>query len=76
MTTPHEEIIEKLHAIHTDLQVHIAKDEGQWAKVAETEEEIKHLAEANGKVKTKQAVIVAILAASGTHAFSLLKALL
>ena len=76
MTTPHEEIIEKLHAIHTDLQVHIAKDEGQWDRVAEAEEELKCLAEANGKVKTKQAVIVAILAASGTHAFSLLKALL
>ena len=76
MTTQHEEVMDKLHEMHTDLAVHIAKDEDQWRRIAEAEDEIKDLAVTAAKGKTRLAVITAILAAGGSQAFSLLKALL
>lgn len=69
-------IIEKISLLHTDLAVHIAKDEGQWEKIADAEDEIKELAQSNAKVKTRTAVIAAVLAASGSQALTLLKAFL
>lgn len=76
MTTPHEEIMAKLAEMHTDLAVHIAKDEDQWRRVADAEDEIKELATTAAKSKTKLAVLTAILAAGGSQAFTLLRALL
>jgi len=69
-------LVEKMGALHTDLAVHIAKDEGQWEKISNTEDEIKELTRENGKVKTRTAVIAAVLAAGGSQAFTLLKAFL
>ncbi len=76
MTTPHEEIMSKLHEMHTDLQVHVAKDEDQWRRIAEAEEEIKDLTRIATKNKTRTAVIAAVLAAGGSQALGLLKVLL
>lgn len=79
MNTPEEKLdylVEKVTALHTDLAVHIARDEHQWEKLAVTEAEIKELTRESGKVKTRTAVIVAALAAGGSQAFSLLKAFL
>jgi S1-C subfamily serine protease len=54
--------MEKLNAIHTDLQVHIAKDEDQWRRVAETEEDIKHLQREATKLGKKQAILLSSMA--------------
>lgn len=62
--------------LFTELRVHVAKDEAQWEKVAEAERDIKDLAVSNSKVKTRTAVIAAVLAASGSQALTLLKAFL
>jgi hypothetical protein len=55
-------LVEKLSEIHTDLQVHIAKDEGMWHRVAETEDEIKELTKDAGRLKAKHAALVATIA--------------
>lgn len=71
-----DKLLSNQNDLFTELRVHIAQDEDQWRRVAEAEDEIKDLAVSNGKVKTRTAVIAAILAASGSQVFTLLKAFL
>ena len=71
-----DQLLANQSKLFTELRVHIARDEAQWDKVAEAEEDIKELAKSNSKVRTRTAVIAAVLAASGSQAFSLLRALL
>ena len=68
-----DQLLKNQNELFTDLRVHIAKDEAQWEQVAENENDIKALAVSNGKVKTRTAVIAAVLAASGSQMLTLLK---
>ena len=72
-----DHLIEQLHLLHVDLSVHIAKDESQWERVADTEEEIKNLTKAAAKFSKKQAAIIGSMSAGvATVASIVTKALL
>lgn len=66
-------LLSNQNKLFTELRVHVARDEAQWDKVAEAEEDIKNLAVSNSKVKTRTAVIAAVLAASGSQVLTLLQ---
>lgn len=57
-------ILERLGEMRTDLQVHIAVDEGMWRRVAEAEDELKDVVKDANKLKTKHAALAATIAAS------------
>lgn len=62
--TPDEKldlVLERQQSLHADLRVHIAKDEDQWRRVAEAEENLEELTKTAAKVSKKQAAILASL---------------
>lgn len=73
MTITNEDLLAAIHEIDTKLEVHIAKDEAQWEKVTDVEEDlkvlaittqadIKHLTAEGGKLRTKHAALAATIA--------------
>jgi len=77
----HDEKLDKLldnqNKLFTELRVHIAKDEDQWRRVAEAEEDIAAIALAAGKLSRKHAALVgSIGAGAATIASVITKAFL
>jgi len=65
-----------LGAIHADLREHIARDEAVWDKVEANEEEIKELVQLNGSIRTRLAVLTALIAGGTASIPQILKAFL
>jgi hypothetical protein len=59
-----------------ELAVHLARDEAEWRRLDDAEQQIKDLVTLNGKVKTRLAVVTATIAGAGASIPALLRSLL
>lgn len=72
-----DKLLANQNALFTELRVHIARDEDQWRRVAEAEQDIATLTKAAAKFSKKQAAIIGSLSAGVATAASIItKALL